>query len=111
MDLLVVEKSLFPLDLGGISDKILVNILSGPSHIHFSLVFVLSQEVGKGSTVIQVGMRDNDHGNLGWVYLFEERKTVRIFLVDHKSAVQHDLFIVDGEDEAGTTYLAACSER
>ena len=96
--------------LSGVPDQILVDILGGTSHVDLALVVILGQVVGEGSAVIEVGVGDDDHFHFCWVDRVEEGQAVGVFLVDHESAVEHDLLVVDGEDEAGAADLAACAQ-
>lgn len=61
--------------------------------------------------MVEMGVGYNDHGYLFRVHFVEKRQTISVFLVDHESAVEHDLFVVDGEDETTAAHLAACSQR
>jgi hypothetical protein len=54
-----------------------------------------------------MSMSNDDHFKFFGVDFVEKRQTVSIFLIDHESAVQHDLLVVDGEDEAGAADLAS----
>lgn len=111
LDVLVVEKGFLSLDLGSVSDQVLVDVFGGPGHVDLSLVVVLVEEVGKGSTVVEVGVGDDHQLNLGGVDLVKEGKTVGVLLVDHQPAVKHYLFLVDGQDEAGSTHFTPCPQR
>ena len=61
--------------------------------------------------MVEMGVGYDDHGYLFGVHFVEKRQTISVLLVDHESAVEHDLFVVDGEDEATAAHLAACSQR
>lgn len=53
-------------------------------------------------------MCDKNHGEFLGIDVAEEGQAVSILFVDHKPAIKHDLLAINGEDEAGTTDLAAC---
>ena len=106
LNLLVIKQSFFFLHFSCISYKILIDIFGGSSHEDFSLVVVLGEEIGQGPAVVEVGVGDDDHFNLLGVDFVEEGQAVGVLLVYHQPTVQHDLFLVDGEDEARPAYLA-----
>ena len=106
--MLIIEEGFLSLNLGSVSYQILVDIFGGTGHVDLSLVVVLVKEVGKGSTMIKMGMSDDDQLDLRWIDFVEERETIRIFLVDHKSTVKHDFLLIDGKDKTGTADLATC---
>jgi hypothetical protein len=110
-NMLIVEKSLFSLNFGGVSYQVLVNIFGRTGHIDLTLVIVLMKEVGKGSTVVEMGVGDDDQLDLGWVDLVEKRKTVRILLVYHQPAIEHNFLLVDGENQARAAHLTSRPER
>jgi hypothetical protein len=110
-NLLVIEQSLVPLDLGGIANQIVVDIFGGFGHVDLAFVVVPGQEVRKRTAVVQMCMGYYDHCDLFGVDAVEERQTVGVLLVYHQSAVQHYLFRVYGQDQARTAHLAARPQR
>ena len=88
----------------------MVDVLGGLGHVDFLLVVEVGEEVGEGAAVVEVGVRDDDHGELLGVELVEEGEGLFAALVDHEAAVEHDLLVVDGEDDAGAADLAAGAE-
>lgn len=109
--LLGVEERAVFLHLGGVPNEIVVDILGGLGHVNLLPVAVIGEEVGQRAAVIEVGVRDEDHGQFFGVDVAEEGQAVGVLLVDHQPAVQHDLLAVDGQDEARPAHLAPRAQR
>lgn len=60
--------------------------------------------------MIKVGVGDYDHGKFFGIEFVKEGQCFFSAFIDHESAVEHDLLVVDGEDEAGAADFAACSK-
>jgi hypothetical protein len=61
--------------------------------------------------MVEMSMRDDNHGDVLRDHVLEEGQGVGILLVDHEATVEHDLLGVYGEDETGTTHLAPRAQR
>ena len=87
----------------------MIDVLGGFGHIDFFTVWIVGQEIGESTAVVEMGVGDEDHRKFFWVDVAEEGQTVAVLLVDHEAAVQHDLLGVYGENEAGAAHLAPCA--
>ena len=100
-NLLGVEERLVLLHLRSISDQVVIDVLCGLGHKYLLLeIGVMREEEGQSTAVVQVRVGDEYQRELFRVDAFEEGQTVLIFLIDHEPAVQHDLFVIDGQDQA-----------
>lgn len=61
--------------------------------------------------MVEMGVGDDDHGKLLGVELIEERESLFAAFIDHEPAVEHDLLVVDGQDDTGAAYLTSGSQR
>lgn len=92
-------------------DQVSIDVLGRLCHVHFLFVVVLRQEVWQGSTVVQVGVGYKHHGKI--LHIVEFVKKWKCFfsaLVNHKSAIKHDVFVIDCEDDAGSSYFTSCTQ-
>lgn len=72
-NLLSIEQRPILLHFSSVSDQIMIDIFGGLGHVDLLAIGIVGKEIGESPAMIEMCMRDEDHGEFFWVDMAEKR--------------------------------------